>query len=152
MLCLTIGMTCSSPSLRRRWPCPLKLTLWSPAGMTIGLLIRSGGNGQQGAWDFLVSRRWLTSPLGSSLTFRPQFIFLSPVAFLAQLYVLLSRLSTAIGPVARPCLPLLSPRALGWVFVSSDLGQSLLLLLKTQTTDPCPAQSPSHARRPAPSS
>ncbi|ORY91715.1 hypothetical protein BCR35DRAFT_311995 [Leucosporidium creatinivorum] len=68
--------------------------------MTLGFAIRLNPGAY--AWQFLLT-------------------FLSPVAFLAQNYVLLSRLSFALTPaITDPCL-LLPRRGLTWTFLMSDV-------------------------------
>ncbi|TNY18209.1 RTA1 like protein-domain-containing protein [Rhodotorula diobovata] len=67
--------------------------------MTIGLLLRVKDNY---AWQFL-------------------FTFLSPCAFLANDYVVLKRLSRALGTdISSSCL-FISPRGIVWIFILSDV-------------------------------
>lgn len=78
-----------------------------------------------------MSRNWLRHGASEHYVYRLQFILLSPCAFIAQIYILLTRLARALD--AEDCLAL-RPTALKWIFIPADLTTVLAQLAGTALT------------------
>lgn len=116
MLAVTIGALCEYAELSPRDIAAHHLV----PGMTVGFVLRILQHSSPSSLGLYIVQTMVSpaASLRSSLPTSSQFILLSPCAFLAQAYLLLPRLATAIG---RNDLLWISPTKIARIFVWSDV-------------------------------